>query len=183
MRLDLLIQRRGVDPTAESALHALRDLMRAPITAVEHGVLWRFEVASEAETRRVQDELQRAACRAGRYVNTNRDTWSWLDSHAATLHTRVDGCAVALWVTEGDGHDDVARRYFEARVAATLTSVQRGTFYRLWTYERDASRAREQILEVAVTRSRTHGLLVNPHTERLEVLAVTPAPDPAEASG
>lgn len=181
MRLDFLIQRRGVDPTAESALHALRDLMHAPIEAVDHGTLWRFEVGADVEAPRLQAELERAACRAGRYVNTNRDTWAWLDSHAAEPQAAREGCSVALWITEGDGRDAVARRYFESRVSATLSAVQRGTFYRLWTRERDAVRARALVTEVAVTRTRTHGLLVNPHTERLEILAVTPALDAAEA--
>ena len=183
MQLDFLIRRRGLDPAGETALHALRDLMHAPIVAVERGTLWRFDVEDDADVRDVQQELERAASRAGRYLNTNRDVGAWLDAGCA-LQAQHEGagCAVSLWITSGDGRDDVARDYFRKRASARLARVRRGTLYLLSTSVVDVDAAREIVLDVAVTRSRAHGLLLNPHHEQFEVLSVTPLTDPAEAT-
>jgi hypothetical protein len=182
MRLDFLIRRRGIDPAAESALHALRDLMHVAVLDVERGTLWRFDVDDGADPLAVREALERAACRAGRYVNTNRDECLWLDVGAAEPAERAGvGCAVSLWITRADGHDAVARDYFQSRVAARLNTVRRGTFYRLWCAEVESQRALELVEGVAVARTRRQGLLLNPHHERLEVLEVTLAANEAEA--
>ena len=183
MRLDFLIQRRGTDPAAETALHALRDLMHVPIVDVTRGTLWRFDIDGHDDVDALQAALQRAASRAGRYVNTNRDACHWLDAAGRrVVATAGTGCAVSLWITSGGGEDELARAYFEAQTGARLTKARRGTFYCLATAEADPEKARAQILDVAVTRTRQHGLLANPHHESIEVLAVVPANKPAEAT-
>ncbi|NIV74175.1 MAG: hypothetical protein GWN37_04905, partial [Gammaproteobacteria bacterium] len=169
------------------ALHALRDLMHAPIVGVERGTLWRFTFTDGAVSEALQRELERAACRAGRYVNTNRDEWTWLDGDLPQKDRAALSRTVSLWVTVGDGRDVVAREYFQARMArtsldATLTDVRRGTFYRLTTLHADPKAALESVLEIAVTRSRRHGLLLNPHYEQHEVLSVGGASPHVEAT-
>ena len=183
MRLDFLIRRRGTDPAAETALHALRDLMHVAVFDVVRGTLWRFDVEDHDDVAAVQAVLQRAASRAGRYVNTNRDACAWLDAtRIPAADNARPGCAVSVWVTSGDGKDEVAREYFATRTGERVTRARRGTFYCLWTAERDPETAREQILDVAVTRTRQHGLLSNPHHESVEVLAVAPTTKPVEAT-
>lgn len=174
MRLDFLIRRRGVDPAAESALHALRDLMRAPVVDVERGTLWRFEVEGATDSGLLREQLERAACRAGRYVNLNRDEYVWLDGGSRPEAPGGGaGCAVSLWITHSDGSDAVARDYFQARLTAPLKAVRRGVFYRLWSAETQPQAALKLAQEVAVARTRRAGLLLNPHYEQLEVLEVT----------
>ena len=182
MQLDFLIRRRGLDPAAETALHALRDLMHAPIVAAERGTLWRFECDATGDVPRLQHQLERAACRAGRYVNTNRDRCHWLEAQTRFGAHDVEGSTVSLWVTHGDGGDDVGRDYFENAVGSRLRSVRRGVFWALTTPEPDPQRARELVLDLAVTRTRRRGLLLNPHLEQLAVLSVIRNTKPAEAT-
>ncbi|UCE02568.1 MAG: hypothetical protein JSW67_15225 [Candidatus Latescibacterota bacterium] len=171
MQLDFLVRRSGLDPTAETCLHALRDLMQLPVHAVEHGTLWRFHVSAGDES--VRTQLERAACRAGRYVNLNRDTCVWVEPGA---RAQTSACAVEVWVTQGDGRDPVALSYFRQQIGRGLTEVQSGVFYRLHVDEADPVAARRLVEDVATTRSRTHGLLANPHSQRVEILSVSPAP-------
>ncbi len=172
MRLDFLIRRRGLDPAAETALHALRDLMHSEVTDVERGTLWRFDLDDVDAAHEVQRQLERAACRAGRYVNTNRDACHWLEPRADGAAAETATYRVALWVTHGDGSDAVARAYFQKSVDVALRAVRRGVFWALTITARDADAARNRVLDLAVTRTRTQGLLANPHHERVEVLQV-----------
>ena len=58
------------------------------------------------------------------------------------------------------------------RLEAPLRTVQRGTFYRLWTAESDPAALEATAVQVAVSRTRRQGLLMNPHAQTLEVLRV-----------
>lgn len=167
MSLDFLVQRAGGDPTAETSLHALRDLMRLPVRGVEAGTLWRFSVRPAGDS--VHAELERAACRAGRYVNLNRDVYRWMQPEAKSVER---GCLVDVWVLDGDGRDAVALSYFRAQVGSRVTDVRRGAFYRLHVEESEPSAARRLVEDLAVTRTRTHGLLANPNSQRVEILGL-----------
>ena len=176
-QLDLLVRRKGVDPAAETCLHALQVLMQVAVERVDRGTLWRFELESDVQTdavRRLKDELLRAACRAGRYLNPNRDAGVWLDELAAAA---TPSCVALLWIREGEGRDPVAQAYFSQR-SAPLRDLRRGTFYRLWIPGRDAEAAARLALEVAVTRTRKQGLLANPHSQTVELLELVPAGHP-----
>ena len=177
-QLDLLVRRKGVDPAAETCLHALQVLMQVAVERVERGTLWRFELESDAEpeaVRRLKDDLLRAACRAGRYLNPNRDAGVWLDELGATPNP---SCVALLWIRERDGLDPVAQAYFSQRSGVPLRDLRRGTFYRLWIPSRDAEAAARLALEVAVTRTRKQGLLANPHSQTVELLELVPAGHP-----
>jgi phosphoribosylformylglycinamidine (FGAM) synthase PurS component len=173
MRLDMLVRRKGVDPTAETCLHALRALMGLAVEAVEHGTLWRFELQG-GDAAALKSEIARAACRAGRYVNTNRDAIVWLDEPAGAKG-RPGRMAADVWIREGGGDDPVARGWFAPLLSAPLLVLRRGMLYRLWTAHEEPEAARRFALEVAVTRTRRQGLLMNPHVHSLEILAVAPA--------
>ena len=168
-RLDLLVRRKGTDPVAETCAYALGTLMRLPIDAVETGDLWRFECTDAADM--APDRLVQAACRAGRYVNTNRDRAAWVD-WAHPGQAAAAGCTVDLWVRGLGGPDGVALRYFRTQGCSWLDRVEHGRWYRLWTRARDRAEARTLATEIALTRSRQHGLLLNPHMQQFEILAV-----------
>lgn len=172
MVLDFFVLRKGLDPTAETSLHALRDLMGQDVRAVEHGMLWRFDVESDGNDAALKREIARAASRAGRYVNLNRDETCWLDERAGSHSGPAGTWGVDLWICDGDGKDDVARAYFQGQIRRSLRGVRRGPLYRLWLPEPDADAARRTAEKLARTRSRGEGLLMNPHAQSLEVLGV-----------
>jgi phosphoribosylformylglycinamidine (FGAM) synthase PurS component len=176
-QLDLLVRRKGVDPAAETCLHALQVLMQVAVERVERGTLWRFELESDAKpevVRGLKHDLLRAACRAGRYLNPNRDAGVWLDEVSPPSSR---SSVALLWILDGDGHDPAARAYFSQRSGARLRDLRRGTFYRLWIPGRDADAAARLAQEVAVSRTRKQGLLANPHSQTVELLELVPASD------
>jgi hypothetical protein len=171
-RLDFLVTRRGVDPAAETAAMALRDLMGADVAGLERGELWRFEVENGATLDATRTALERAACRAGRYVNLNRDTFVWLDEpRPYPRHGPTGGSAVDLWVTDGDGRDAAALAWFRAQASADVRGVRRGVLWRLVLPV-----AKEQAADIAwslgESRARRDGLLFNPHAQRAEIVGV-----------
>lgn len=180
--LDLLVMRRGTDPGAETCAHALRDLLGAPVNSVERGTLWRFEIATEgaAEPAALAPALERAALRAGRYVNGNRDTCTWIAGAPLAPPVPGDGVPVDVWVYDGDGRDPVALAYFRSQAGAAVRDVRRGTRWRLWIRAASPEAAREVASDLAWTRSRAHGLLCNPQAQTAEILPAVPAPCPKE---
>jgi hypothetical protein len=173
--MDFLVTRRGVDPAAETAAMALHDLLSTPVAGVERGELWRFEIDAAAPVGPTREAIERAACRAGRYVNVNRDRTQWLDApRPYPPAAPPGGSAVDVWVTDDGGADPVALRYFRAQAGAGVTGVRRGVLWRLWL-PAAAGDPRELAWEVAATRARRQGLLFNPHAQRAEILGVVAA--------
>jgi hypothetical protein len=171
-QLDYLVVRRGTDPAAETAAMALRDLLHLPIAGVERGELWRFELAPDARLAPAREAIERAAARAGRYLNSNRDTGIWLEGPRPYPRAAPrGGTAVDLWVRNGDGRDAAALRYFERQPDAAVRGLRRGVLWRLWV-QAPADRAEEIAWNAAETRSRSQGLLFNPHAQTGEILAV-----------
>jgi hypothetical protein len=179
MELDFEVARRGIDPAAETCEHALRDLLGIALTGLVRSELWRFDVGpvAGAETAELRARIAAAASRAGRYLNLNRDRAGWLDGpHPYPREAPAAGCAVDLWVRDGDGTDQRALLYFRAQAQAGMVQVWRGTLWRLILPVADPAAARREALEIAVTRDRRHGLLANPHAQTAVVLHVVPAP-------
>lgn len=182
MELDFVVARRGLDPAAETCEVALRELLGLEVDAVERAELWRFQVpdADEVARAELQDRLRSAACRAGRYVNLNRDTCTWLRGPRPYTRTPAAGTAVDVWVRDGAGCDASALAWFRAQASSRVEEVQRGVLWRLYLPIADPTRARERGLEIAVTRARGEGLLANPHAQIAEVLHVVPGPQVEE---
>lgn len=179
MELDFEVTRRGIDPTAETCAHALRDLLGVAVLGVERAELWRFETGSctPGERERRCEQLAAAASRAGRYVNPNRDRARWLDGPRPYDPAMPGGgCAVDIWVRDGQGTDPAALQYFRSQVDPHLRQVWRGVLWRLYLEGGDEAAARERALEIAVTRGRREGLLANPHAQTAVVLHVVPGP-------
>jgi hypothetical protein len=177
--LDLLVRRRGTDPAAETCSHALADLLDAPVAGVERGDLWRFELADlpAGSLDESREAIERAAARAGRYVNLNRDVCGWLRGPLPYPEAAPrGGTAVDLWVCDGEGRDEVALAYFRARCPAGLQDLRRGTWWRLWLRGGTPHEARERAWDLAFLRSREHGLLCNPHAQQAEILSVVHDP-------
>ena len=172
MRLEFLVRRKGIDATAETCLEALQGLMGLAVDRVEHGTLWRFELEGKGEVAARKAEVARAACRAGRYVNTNRDFYAWMDENSAAAVVPAGRTATDLWIRAGEGEDAVAQAYFAPKLGARLLHLQQGSLYRLWAPLADPAAASAFALEVAVTRTRRQGLLMNPHSQTLELLRV-----------
>jgi len=181
VHLDLVVWRRGLDPAAETCEAALRDLLGVEVAAIERAELWRFEVGEAAGRERValQERLRDAACRAGRYVNLNRDGCEWIDGPRPARADAAPGCwAVDVWVRDGDGRDPAAVEWFRAQAAPEVYDLRRGTLWRLYLPTADAAAARELALDIAVTRARRQGLLANPQAQTAEVLYVVPVAGP-----
>jgi hypothetical protein len=79
---------------------------------------------------------------------------------------------VDLWVRAQAGADGVALRYFRLQGCGWVERVEPGRWYRLWTREPSVAAAGALAAEIAVTRSRQHGLLLNPHVQDFEILAI-----------
>jgi hypothetical protein len=180
VELDFVVARRGLDPAAETCEVALRELLGVEVAAVERAELWRFRApdTSPAASAELQDRLQRAACRAGRYVNLNRDTCDWLRGPRPYAgHAPAGGSAVDVWVRDATGRDRAALRWFRAQASPVVEDVWRGVLWRLYLPIADPKRAGERGLEIAVTRGRRQGLLANPNAQSAEVLHVVPGPE------
>jgi hypothetical protein len=171
MNVDLRVMRQGIDPTAESSLHALRDIMALPVLAVEHGERLHFELQDEQELRTLRDALAAAACQAGRYVNLNRDVLLWEEAESTQTPPR-EGCHVDVWVVQKDDHDARALQWFRQHTGLPLLRVQRGRWYRIHVATADPDEARRLVEDMAVSRTRRRGLLANPHAESMQILRV-----------
>jgi hypothetical protein len=152
-----------------------------PVAGVERGELWRFTLPPGTDVAAARDAIARAAARAGRYVNTNRDAGTWLDSPRPYPQAAPrGGSAVDIWVTDGDGRDPVAQTYFARQPGVSIRDVRRGILWRLWLpVPRD--QAHEVAWAAAETRSRREGLLFNPQAQRAEILSIVSDPAPEAA--
>jgi len=182
VKLDLLVARRGIDPAAETCAAALRDLMHVAVAGVERGELWRFEIpGADAAAAARRDRLRDAASRAGRYVNSNRDVALWLDGPAPYPDAApAGGCAVDVWVCDGDGRDPVALAWFRAQGDPELADLRRGILWRLWLPTGDPVAARAQAEVIASSRDRHQGLLANPLAQTAVIWSVVHGSDGGE---
>jgi hypothetical protein len=171
MNFALRVQRQGIDPTAESSLHALRDLMRLPVLAVEHAALWQIDVGHAPDLAAARRALEKAACRAGRYVNINRDAMIW-DADDSTRPAPQAGCAVDVWVTQGDGRDARALQWFRQYSGVDCHLVRRGRWFRVHVHVADPEQAQRCVEDLATSRTRHAGLLANPHSDSVAILRV-----------
>jgi hypothetical protein len=173
MNVDLRVMRQGIDPTAESSLHALRDIMGLPVLAVEHGELLRFTLDGDVPQPALRQALAAAACQAGRYVNLNRDVILW-DAAESTQTPPGEGSHVDVWVVQKSGADRRALQWFRQHSELPLQSVQRGRWYRIHVTTSDLREARRLVEDLAASRTRRSGLLSNPHAEDICILGVEP---------
>jgi hypothetical protein len=80
--------------------------------------------------------------------------------------------ACDLFVSEqGGGKDEGYASRLNARLeAAKITGMKSGEVWRILVRAEDAEEAARKVEEMAVTRSRKHGLLLNPHYQAFEFI-------------
>jgi hypothetical protein len=85
--------------------------------------------------------------------------------------------AASLWVTdEGGARPELVGRSRAALAAAgvRLTSLHAGVLWEPVLAARDASEARALLAGLALSRSRSEGLLANPHYQEVHLLGLAP---------
>lgn len=169
IQLDLVVSRRGVDPAALTCEEALQSLLRLDVERVERALLWRFSIEAVG-SEDVRAAIVRAAMRAGRDVNANRDRWTWADEEAAPESA---GCVADVWVCDDDGRDLASLAYYGDVLGPRLVDLRRGVRWRIYfgTGSWEAALALTQ--EITTARSRRQGLLMNPQAQTAEILSVT----------
>jgi hypothetical protein len=170
--VQLLVMRRGLDPVAWTALHALRELkLPAVPRALGRADLWEFRLPAGTGA----DELMGWAVSANWFANPSRDAVRWRRrsgeptglAQAAVradggVGSRGDGAYLAVtWIDalEAPAHEKAVHRHTGAAI-----EVRRGHVW--WLGVGDASAA--TTLEAA-GGDPGGGLLVNPHSQRYRI--------------
>jgi len=172
VKLSAVVRRwlKVADPTAITALEALqralgygraiRGVSRSEVIAFSWG-----DGASEGTK-----DLERLARETNLVFNPNKHFME-IRTGAEPLHP--GGNAWVLVYEPGDGadlSDAVARRRL---LTSPPDAVRRGVLWEL-DLEGSTETVRSMAEEIAVTRSRTSGLLANPHHQRIRVLDASP---------
>lgn len=174
MKVVLRVRLKVPDTTALSALDVLRRKMGYgdKITEIAREDWWLFEVTSR-EAADASDMVREWAGRCTALVNPNKHRaaidavtqWPPRGDHARTKSRRIK-------ILVRDREDVRAESMFgflrEALSISNLVSLESGT---LWTLEPGPGVTDGLALasEIAATRSRTCGLLGNPHSQTVEV--------------
>lgn len=181
----LIVRHRALDPTAWTALTALRDgASVAKPSALARADLWEFEWEGGAE---VEERLAAWARTANWFANPNRDraTWRKAEADATDLEagaalasggsgaTGAGAYLVTTWrgAVRSSEHEAAARRALGSPV-----TVRRGQVWWLAAEGSDPTR----VLTDAGGRPEG-GLLANPHSQEARVFALG-LPVPAIAS-
>lgn len=172
--IQLLVSRRGLDPVAWTALHALGGLeLPATPRALARAELWEFGLPSGADPER----LVRWAVSANWFANPSRDRVRWRLSSgdpAALSESAVradggvgmkgDGAYLSVtWIDglEAPAHEKAVRRHLELEIA-----VRRG---HVWWLGVDGNSAADCLRILADEAA--GGLLANPHSQRCQIHA------------
>jgi hypothetical protein len=170
--LQLLVLRRGLDPVAWTALHALRELqLPATPRALGRAELWEFDLPEGSGP----EQLMSWAVSANWFANPSRDRVRWRRqpgdptglAQAAVradggVGSQGDGAYLAVtWIDALDApaHQKAARRHTGAEV-----EVRRGHVWWLGVSGAAATTCLE-----AATGSGSGGLLVNPNSQRSRI--------------
>jgi hypothetical protein len=147
---------------------------------------WAMEAEGESAGE-VCEAIDREIRMDSAFTNQNKHFYSLAVSgggdEAATGDLRIDRdfprgeCggrifACDLFVSEqGGGKDDGYASRLNARLAgAKVTGMKSGEVWRILVRAEDSEEAARKVEEMAVTRSRQHGLLLNPHYQAFEFI-------------
>jgi hypothetical protein len=158
------------DATALTACEALQRALgygRA-VRSVRRSDLWAFRWSAPVEAAEV---LGRLARETNLLLNPNKHH---LEIRVGEAKLEPRGNVWVLVATPGDGTELEETLVRHRLAGGTAPRVRRGT---LWELDLDADPPERIRLagEIAVTRSRTSGLLANPHVEDAVVLAEPPS--------
>jgi phosphoribosylformylglycinamidine (FGAM) synthase PurS component len=85
----------------------------------------------------------------------------------------IFACDLLVRERTGDREEGFVSRLNSRLEGVSVTSVRAGELWRLVVCAPDEDEARKKVEEMAVTRSRQEGLLLNPHYQRFEFAGVT----------
>lgn len=167
--VQLLVSRRGLDPVAWTALHALREVaLPATPRALGRADLWEFALPPAGGA----EELIEWAVSANWFANPSRDLVRWREHNGdptalAQAAVRADGGVgidgngaylAVTWIAalSAPAHEKAARRHLGVEVA-----VRRG---HVWWLGVEGGPAGECL--TTATGAGGGGLLMNPHSQR-----------------
>ncbi len=184
----LWVRLKVTDLVAQTAWMTLTEKMgfAGDLCGVLRYSYWAMEAEGESAGA-VCEAIDREIRMDSAFTNQNKHFYSLAVSgggdEAASGDLRIDGdfprgeCggrifACDLFVSEqGGGRDDGYASRLNARLAgAKVTGMKSGEVWRILVRAEDAEEAARKVEEMAVTRSRQHGLLLNPHYQAFEFI-------------
>jgi hypothetical protein len=207
MRLDLLVTLKTADLVRETAWLALTGQLgwEGRLADLTRHRLWRFAVTGPAATERegarglLAAEIERSAD----YYNPNKERLVWPAAEALDEGEPlvVAGAAASapralpapgtpvwllgLWVTDEGGEAPTLARRTAAGLAPSgleLASLHTGSYWELALAAATADEARRLAADLAISRGRHEGLLLNPHYQEGRLLRVAARPAAAARS-
>ena len=203
MRLDLLVTLKTADLVRETAWLALTGQLgwEGRLLALARHRLWRFELGGALPVREAAGRLLAAEVeRSADFYNPNKERLTWLDAEAlgegeplaAPVSTPQALAApggpvwlLGLWVTDEGGEAPTLARRTAAGLAGAglaLTGLRTGCYWELSLAAADADVARALAADLAISRGRHEGLLLNPHYQEGRLLRMTLQPAAAGAA-
>ncbi len=208
MRLDLLVTLKTADLVRETAWLALTGQLgwEGRLAGLTRHRLWRFAVTGPAAAEReaARSLLAAEIERSADYYNPNKERLEWpaadalgegeplaLAGPAAATAPRAlpaPGTPVwllGLWVTDEGGAAPTLARRTAAGLAPSgleLASLHTGSYWELALAAANAEEARRLAADLAISRGRHEGLLLNPHYQEGRLLRVAPRPAAAARS-
>ncbi len=183
----LWVRLKTIDLVAQTARMTLADKMgfADDLCGMLRYSYWAMEAEGES-ARVVSEAIDREIRMDSAFTNQNKHLYSLVVSGgdgAATGDLSIDRdyprveCggrifACDLFVSEqGGGKDEGYASRLNARLdGAKVTGMKSGEVWRILVRAEDAEEAARKVEEMAVTRTRKHGLLLNPHYQAFEFL-------------
>ena len=185
----LWVRLKVIDLVAQTAWMTLTEKMGFgdDLTGIRRYSYWAMEAEGEGATA-VCEAIDREIRMDSAFTNQNKHMYSLAvtggeDGAAAgdldieRDFPRVEGgdriFACDLFVSEqGGGKDEGYRERLNARLSeAKITGIRSGEVWRILVRAGDPEEAARKVEEMAVTRSRKRGLLLNPHYQAYELIA------------
>ncbi len=195
MRLDLLVSLKTADLVRETAWLALTGQLgwEGRLLDLRRHRLWRFSLSGAGLAARTDAQRLLAAEveRSADFYNPNKERLAWLDADrlgegeplVAARSTPQELAApggpiwlLGLWVTDEGGEARIQAGRMAAGLAAAgleLTGLRTGSYWELSLAAAGADAARALAADLAVSRGRHEGLLLNPHYQEGHLLGVT----------
>lgn len=184
----LWVRLKVIDLVAQTAWMTLTEKMgfAGDLCGILRYSYWAMEAEGES-VGAVCEEIDREIRMDSAFTNQNKHFYSLAVSgggdEAASGDLRIDRdfpreenggriFACDLFVSEqGGGKDDGYAARLNTRLAgAKVTGMKSGEVWRILVRAEDAEEAARKVEEMAVTRSRQHGLLLNPHYQAFEFI-------------
>ena len=184
----LWVRLKVIDLVAQTAWMTLTEKMgfAGDLCGILRYSYWAMEAEGES-VGAVCEEIDREIRMDSAFTNQNKHFYSLAVSgggdEAASGDLRIDRdfprveyggrlFACDLFVSDQGGgkYDGYAARLNTRLAGAKVTGMKSGEVWRILVRAEDAEEAARKVEEMAVTRSRQHGLLLNPHYQAFEFI-------------